>query len=182
MRLPEWLAHQQAQHPKEIELGLSRVREVAMRLGLLPFRVPSVIVGGTNGKGSTVAFLGGLAKAAGCSFGAYTSPHLQRYNERVAINGVPVADAALEAAFDRIEAARFGATGEGSDRSTPIPLTFFEYGTLAAFLIFTEAAEAGHLDVVFIEVGLCCVFDFYRGSRGWESRCRLHRGGPLLRF
>ena len=160
MRLPEWLAHQQAQHPKEIELGLSRVREVAMRLGLLPFRVPSVIVGGTNGKGSTVAFLGGLAKAAGCSFGAYTSPHLQRYNERVAINGVPVADAVLEAAFDRIEAARWGATGEvgatgeGSDRSTPIPLTFFEYGTLAAFLIFTEAAEAGNLDVVFIEVGL----------------------------
>ena len=163
MRLPEWLAHQQAQHPKEIELGLSRVREVAKRLGLLPFRVPSVIIGGTNGKGSTVAFLGGLAKAAGCSFAAYTSPHLQRYNERVAINGVPVADAVLEAAFDRIEAARLGAagevgatgtTGEGSDRSTPIPLTFFEYGTLAALVIFAEASQAGKLDVAFIEVGL----------------------------
>ncbi len=80
MRLPEWLAHQQAQHPEEIELGLARVREVAERLGVLPWRIPSILIGGTNGKGSTVAFLGSLARAEGIDYGAYTSPHLRRYN------------------------------------------------------------------------------------------------------
>lgn len=139
MQLSDWLAHQEAQHPKTIELGLERVREVALRLGLLPWRIPAVIVGGTNGKGSTVAFLTALARAAGLRVGTYTSPHLQRYNERVAINGEPVDDAALIRAFERIEAAR-----------ATTSLTFFEYGTLAAFLVFAEA----QVDAVVIEVGL----------------------------
>ncbi|MFM7434212.1 MAG: bifunctional tetrahydrofolate synthase/dihydrofolate synthase [Gammaproteobacteria bacterium] len=139
MQLADWLAHQEAQHPKAIELGLDRVRAVALRLGLLPWSIPSVIVGGTNGKGSTVAFLTALAREAGLKVGTYTSPHLQRYNERVEINGEPVADAPLTRAFERIEAAR----GE-------ISLTFFEYGTLAAFFVFAEQA----VDAAVIEVGL----------------------------
>jgi len=139
MQLPDWLAHQQAQHPNAIELGLDRVRDVAQRLNLLPAKYPSIIVGGTNGKGSTVAFLTALCRAAGLRTGTYTSPHLQRYNERVAIDGQPVDDATLIRAFERIEQAR-GDT----------PLTFFEYGTLAAFVIFDEAAVGAAV----IEVGL----------------------------
>jgi dihydrofolate synthase/folylpolyglutamate synthase len=139
MQLPDWLAHQQAQHPNAIELGLDRVRDVAQRLDLLPLAYPSIIVGGTNGKGSTVAFLTALSRAAGRRTGTYTSPHLQRYNERIAIDGVPVDDATLIRAFERIEQAR-GDT----------PLTFFEYGTLAAFVIFDEAK----VEAAVIEVGL----------------------------
>ncbi|MFM7431929.1 MAG: bifunctional folylpolyglutamate synthase/dihydrofolate synthase [Gammaproteobacteria bacterium] len=139
MQLTDWLAHQEAQHPKAIELGLERVRAVALKLGLLPWSIPAVIVGGTNGKGSTVAFLTALAREAGLKVGTYTSPHLQRYNERVEINGEPVADALLISAFERIEVAR-GA----------ISLTFFEYGTLAAFIVFAEQA----IDAAVIEVGL----------------------------
>jgi dihydrofolate synthase/folylpolyglutamate synthase len=139
MQLADWLAHQQAQHPATIELGLERVRDVAQRLGLMPWPIPSVIVGGTNGKGSTVAFLTALSRAAGLRVGTYTSPHLQRYNERVAIDALPVDDAALVRAFERIEAARAGTS-----------LTFFEYGTLAAFLVFQEQG----VDAAVIEVGL----------------------------
>jgi dihydrofolate synthase/folylpolyglutamate synthase len=139
MRLPDWLAYQQTQHPNAIELGLDRVRQVACRLERVPWKIPSIIVGGTNGKGSTVAFLTALARAVGLKVGTYTSPHLQRYNERIAIDTVPVDDAALIAAFERIEAAREG-----------VPLTFFEYGTLAAFEIFGRE----RIDVAIVEVGL----------------------------
>lgn len=149
MRLPEWLAHQQAQHPQEIEFGLARVREVAERLGVLPWRIPSVLIGGTNGKGSTVAFLGALARAEGIGYGAYTSPHLQRYNERITLKGEPVSDERLERVFAEIEAARLGSEGQ-----SPIALTFFEYGTLAALLVFAQEAAAGRLQMAFIEVGL----------------------------
>ncbi len=139
MRLDDWLAHQQAQHPNAIELGLDRVRAVATRLGILPWRIPSVIVGGTNGKGSTVAYLTALARHSGLRVGTYTSPHLQRYNERIAIDGAPILDEPLIALFERIEAARHD-----------VALTFFEYGTLAAYLAFIETK----VDIAIIEVGL----------------------------
>jgi dihydrofolate synthase/folylpolyglutamate synthase len=139
MRLDDWLAHQQAQHPNAIELGLDRVLAVATRLGILPWRIPSVIVGGTNGKGSTVAYLTALARHSGLRVGTYTSPHLQRYNERIAIDGAPILDEPLIALFERIEAARHD-----------VALTFFEYGTLAAYLAFIEAK----VDIAIIEVGL----------------------------
>jgi dihydrofolate synthase/folylpolyglutamate synthase len=137
--LADWLAHQQAQHPNAIELGLERVREVASRLGILPWRIPTVLVAGTNGKGSTVACLTELARASGLRVGTYTSPHLQYYNERIALDGAPVGDATLIEAFECIEQAR-GA----------LPLTFFEYGTLAAYLIFQTQRVA----VAIVEVGL----------------------------
>ncbi len=137
--LAQWLDYQQRVHPKSIDMGLERVGEVAKRLGVGKPARHVVTVGGTNGKGSTVAFLEAIARAAGLRTGAYTSPHLLRYNERVRIDGAEAADAALVAAFERIEAAR----GD-------VPLTFFEFGTLAALLLF----EAADLDLAILEVGL----------------------------
>lgn len=137
--LTEWLDYQQHVHPRAIELGLERVRAVWLRLGA-PAPAPLTIsVGGTNGKGSTVAFLQAMLAASGKRVGAYTSPHLLRYNERVRIAGRDAGDVELCAAFARIEAVR----GD-------IALTYFEFGTLAALLLFAAAA----LDVAVLEVGL----------------------------
>lgn len=137
--LAGWLDYQQRIHPREIALGLDRVREVWGRMGS-PVPASLVItVGGTNGKGSTVAFLEAMLAAAGKRVGAYTSPHLLRYNERVRVTGCDAEDDALIDAFTRIETAR----GE-------LPLTYFEYGTLAALWIFSRA----NLDVAILEVGL----------------------------
>ena len=144
MDLDQWLAHQQLQHPDAIALGLDRVRVVAQRLGLTRPATHVITVAGTNGKGSTVAFIEAIARAAGLRVGAYTSPHLLRYNERVRIDGVDADDDALVAAFERIEAVRLAVEGD------PIPLTYFEYGTLAALLLF----EGASLDLAILEVGL----------------------------
>ena len=137
--LDEWLTYQQQVHARGIDMGLDRVREVWQRMGA-PRPAPVVItVGGTNGKGSTVAFLEAMLCAGGMRTGAYTSPHILRYIERVRINGTEADDDALVAAFERIEAARGGTT-----------LTYFEFGTLAAFDVFARAG----LDVALLEVGL----------------------------
>ena len=139
MDLSQWLEYIQRQHPESIELGLDRVREVATRLGLGRPAAQVITVAGTNGKGSTVAFIEAIARAGGWKVGAYTSPHLLRYNERVRIEAEEVADDALVAAFAVVEAAR-GDT----------PLTYFEFGTLAALWLFQRAS----LDLVVLEVGL----------------------------
>jgi len=137
--LNDWLDYQQRVHPRAIELGLDRIREVWLRLGSPAPARCVITIGGTNGKGSTVAFLEAMLVAAGHRVGAYTSPHLLRYNERVRVDGVDVEDATLIDAFERIENAR----GD-------VALTYFEYGTLAALLIFAEA----RIDVALLEVGL----------------------------
>ena len=137
--LGDWLDYQQRIHPRTIELGLARVGEVWRRMGT-PRPAPVVItVGGTNGKGSTVAFLEAMLRADGKRVGAYTSPHLVRYTERVRVDGAEIGGALLVDAFERIEAAR----GE-------LALTYFEFGTLAALWIFANAP----LDVALLEVGL----------------------------
>ncbi len=138
-RLDDWLAWQETLHPKAWDLGLERVGAVAEALGVT--RLPSTVitVAGTNGKGSTVAFLEAIYRTAGFSTGAYTSPHLHRYNERLRLDGEAVADAEWVAAFDRVDCAR----GETS-------LTYFEFGTLAALDLLGRAAP----DVVLLEVGL----------------------------
>ncbi|MGO4778805.1 folylpolyglutamate synthase/dihydrofolate synthase family protein, partial [Lysobacter sp. 2RAB21] len=104
-----------------------------------------ITVGGTNGKGSTVAFIEAIARAGGRKVGAYTSPHLLAYNERIRIDGRDAADADIVAAFDAIEAARLG-----SGEDAQIALTYFEYGTLAALWLFERAG----LDLAILEVGL----------------------------
>ncbi len=137
--LDEWLNWQLRLHPREIELGLDRVRAVWQQLGS-PAPAKTVIsVGGTNGKGSTVAFLEAILLAGGHRVGAFTSPHLLRYNERVRVQAEDAQDQTLISAFERIENAR-GDT----------PLTYFEFGTLAALLIFSES----NLEVAILEVGL----------------------------
>ncbi|NJD35561.1 MAG: bifunctional tetrahydrofolate synthase/dihydrofolate synthase [Betaproteobacteria bacterium] len=139
--LDAWLAHLEALHPRGsagIELGLERVAAIKSRLGQRE-TCPVILVGGTNGKGSTCAMLERILIAAGYGVGLYTSPHLLRFNERVRINGVAVDDASLCAAFGRVEQARGDAA-----------LTYFEFGTLAAWDIFA----ATDLDVIILEVGL----------------------------
>ena len=137
--LDEWLAYQQHIHAQGIDLGLERVRDVWQRMGGARPAPIVITVGGTNGKGSTVAWLEAMLRAGGMRVGSYTSPHILRYNERVRVAGAEVADAALVAAFERVEAAR-GAT----------TLTYFEFGTLGAFDVFARAG----LDVAVLEVGM----------------------------
>ena len=137
--LSDWLAFIEQQHPQRIELGLDRVRTVAQRMGLRHPAPHVITVAGTNGKGSTVAFIEAIARAQGLRVGAYTSPHLHRYNERVRIDAVDASDATLVEGFNAVEQAR-----------DTTPLTYFEYGTLCALWLFQRAA----LDLVVLEVGL----------------------------
>ncbi|MCC2639046.1 MAG: folC [Moraxellaceae bacterium] len=137
--LADWLTWLEGQHPTAIDMGLERVGAVADRLGARQPGCPVITVGGTNGKGSTVATLVCICRAAGLRTGSYTSPHLLRFNERICLDGAPVDDATLIAAFEKVQAAR-----------AEISLTYFEFTTLAAFVIFREAG----LDVAVLEVGL----------------------------
>ncbi|HVO90561.1 MAG TPA: bifunctional tetrahydrofolate synthase/dihydrofolate synthase [Casimicrobiaceae bacterium] len=142
--LAGWLAYLETLHPKAIALGLDRVREVYQRMGTR-IRCPVVTVGGTNGKGSTCAFIATMLKSAGYRVGAYSSPHLLRYNERVQIDGLIASDEQIIASFNAVESARVGIEG-----GTPIALTYFEFGTLAALHQFAHA----RLDALVLEVGL----------------------------
>lgn len=136
--LAGWLDYIGRQHPQPIALGLERVAAVFARLDIA-ISCPVLTVGGTNGKGSTCAMLESILRAGGYRTGLYSSPHLLRYNERVRIAGREADDAALCEAFDAVERVR-GA----------VPLTYFEFGTLAAFFLFSKA----NLDAAILEVGL----------------------------
>jgi len=137
--LNEWLSYFENRPQQEIQLGLSRIKTVAEQLKLIPLDAIVITVAGTNGKGSTVAMLEAIYCEAGYRVGAYTSPHLLFFNERIRLNQQPVSDDSLCHAFTRIEEAR------GS-----IHLTYFEMATLAALLTFKQS----QLDVVILEVGL----------------------------
>ncbi|RCV90975.1 bifunctional tetrahydrofolate synthase/dihydrofolate synthase [Billgrantia montanilacus] len=143
-RLEAWLAQLEAAHPMGIDLGLDRVSEVGRRMGLLGITLARrvITVAGTNGKGSTVAMLEALARAHGLSTASYTSPHLLRYNERLRLNGVEASDNMLIAGFEAVEAARL----DGS----PVSLSYFEVGTLAALW----AIAGSQPDLAILEVGL----------------------------
>jgi dihydrofolate synthase/folylpolyglutamate synthase len=136
--LADWLAIIERLHARPIDLGLERVRVVADRLGIR-FACPVIVVGGTNGKGSTCAMLEAILRAAGYRTGLYTSPHLLRFNERARLDGVEVGDEALMSEFAAVDAARGDTT-----------LTYFEFTTLAILRLFAGAA----LDAVILEVGL----------------------------
>ncbi|WP_248919313.1 bifunctional tetrahydrofolate synthase/dihydrofolate synthase [Pseudomonas entomophila] len=137
--LGDWLAYLEQLHPSAIDMGLERSQQVLAGLGLGKLAPRVVTVTGTNGKGSTCAFVATLLRAQGLKVGVYSSPHLLRYNERVLIDGVEAGDEQLCEAFTAVEAAR----GE-------ISLTYFEMGTLAAFWLFKQS----ELDAVVLEVGL----------------------------
>ena len=136
--LAAWLERIERLHPRQIELGLERVRLVAERMALR-IEAISIIVGGTNGKGSTCAMLESILLAAGYRVGCYTSPHLMHFNERARINGEAASDEQLIEQFEAVEAAR----GDSS-------LTWFEFTTLAILRLF----ERSSLDVLVLEVGM----------------------------
>jgi dihydrofolate synthase/folylpolyglutamate synthase len=138
--LTQWLTWQERLHFTEIDPGLDRIGQVWQKMGgssKLPFKV--VTVAGTNGKGSTVATLAAILKAAGYRVGTYTSPHILRYNERICINEQPCEDATICEAFDRIDTTR-----------ESISLTYFEFATLAAADIFCRE----QVDLAIFEVGM----------------------------
>ncbi len=137
--LAQWLSWIEQSHPSEIELGLERLNEVYQRLNLDLTASKVIIIGGTNGKGSTVAMLDQVLRDAGKTVGCFTSPHFLRYNERIKLNGHQAQDDALVSAFERI----YAACGETS-------LTYFEYNALAALIVFADAQP----DVMLLEVGL----------------------------
>lgn len=142
--LSVWLDYLESLHPKGqagIELGLERVGRVKAELAQRQHCLV-ITVAGTNGKGSTCAYLESMLHCSGYRTGCYTSPHLFAYNERVRLNRQAVADRALCAAFAKVEAAR--------QRAGEVALTYFEFGTLAAWEVFAEAA----VDVAILEVGL----------------------------
>jgi len=135
----DWLDWQTRLHSQAIDLGLDRIRPVFSRLVQKPLATKTVVVGGTNGKGSSVAFLEAIYVAGGYQVGTYTSPHLISYNERVRLQGEPVSDDQLCQAFEHVEQVR-----------EDVNLTYFEFGTLAAFDIFQQQ----DLDIVILEIGL----------------------------
>jgi len=143
--LSDWLIYLESLHPKTIALGLERVAQVKQRLNLNP-DFPIITVGGTNGKGSVCAMLESMLHAAGYRVGCYTSPHLLHYNERVRIAKQQASDAELCVSFEKIEQARRGEPSAPVD----IPLTYFEFGTLAAMQCFIEHK----VEVAILEVGL----------------------------
>jgi dihydrofolate synthase/folylpolyglutamate synthase len=137
--LEQWLAYQSRVHPQAIDLGLGRLRLVLDRLNWRQPTVPVITVAGTNGKGSVSGYCAAIMAAAGYRVGTFTSPHLRDYRERIRIHDRLVSAEELVSAFERIEAAR----GE-------VGLTFFEFNTLAAFLVF----EAAQLDAWVLEIGM----------------------------
>ncbi|MGH8809606.1 MAG: bifunctional tetrahydrofolate synthase/dihydrofolate synthase, partial [Noviherbaspirillum sp.] len=136
--LPDWLTLLETMHPKAIDMGLERVTQVKDRLGI-HFDCPVIIVGGTNGKGSTCAMLESILLRAGYRVGLYTSPHLLDFNERARINGEPASDDALLAQFAAVE-----------EKRGDVSLTYFEFTTLAILRLFAQT----QLDAVILEVGL----------------------------
>jgi len=140
--LSDWLAHCERLHPAVIDMGLTRVREVAQRLGLA-FRCPVITVAGTNGKGSTCAMLESIALQAGWKTGLFTSPHLVHFEERCRVRGDIVKAEALLPHFEAVEAARLAGGAE-------VSLSYFEFTTLVILRLLSLA----ELDVVVLEVGL----------------------------
>lgn len=137
--LADWLFHLENLHQSAIDMGLERVRSVADDAKLLPLPANTLLVGGTNGKGTTCAMLEAMLMAAGYSVAVYSSPHLIDYRERLRVNGRMLSEAEHCQAFAAIEQAR----GQTS-------LTYFEFSTLAALWL----CHRHPLDVVILEVGL----------------------------
>ena len=139
MNLDAWLSLLEQRHPQTIDLGLGRCGSVYERMGSPRPADRVYTVAGTNGKGSTVAFLAAMSGSLGQTYGAFTSPHIFRFNERISVMGEPVSDDRLIRAFEHVEAARDG-----------VSLTYFEFTTLAGMLILNQS----ELDCAVLEVGL----------------------------
>jgi len=150
-----WLGWLEHLHPTTIDMGLQRVGQVADRLGLRPSNKPLILVGGTNGKGSTVALIAQIYKQAGYCVGAYTSPHIDVFNERMCVDGEMLNDQIIVDALHKVECAR-----------SPETLTYFEYTTLASMVAFNRML----CDVVVMEVGLGGRLD---ATNLWDADCSI---------
>ncbi len=155
-KLADWLGFIEQNHPKAWDLGLTRVRAVAARMGLptselggLQLPVPLITVAGTNGKGSTCAMLESIYAQAGYKVATHTSPHLMKFEERLRFNGVNVEAHALIEPFHAVECARLG-----EQACDEITLTYFEFSLLAIVQTALNAHAEGELDVIILEVGL----------------------------
>ncbi len=137
--LKEWLDYLEKRHTQEVQLRLVNPQRVAHTMDVAIWSIPVITVGGTNGKGSTVAALSAIYSAAGYRVGQFTSPHLLTFNERISINDTPISDQDLCEAFAMVEHQRH-----------QIPLTYFEVTFLAALWYFKRSS----LDVLILEVGL----------------------------
>ena len=137
--LDDWLSWQEGVHPRSIDLGLERASRVFKALNPDNIKPPTIVVAGTNGKGSCIAFLEAIYRAQGYRVGTYTSPHILKYNERIKIDGQAVDDQEICQAFDRIDTVR-----------RDVSLSYFEFGTLAALDIFWRS----DLDIQLLEIGL----------------------------
>ena len=137
--LEYWLDYIQAVGPKEIDLGLQRIKPIYEQLIKSKIASKVIVVGGTNGKGTTTEFLGQLLVSKHKNVGTFTSPHLFNFNERIKINGKPVSDESIVESFKLIEESR-GSTN----------LTYFDFSTLAALLIFNKSK----VDYMVLEIGL----------------------------
>ncbi|MFT0548316.1 bifunctional tetrahydrofolate synthase/dihydrofolate synthase [Allopusillimonas ginsengisoli] len=186
--LQDWLSYLETAHSKPIDLGLERVKAVASSLALT-FPFITITVAGTNGKGSTCAMIDAILLASGYKVGLYTSPHLIDFNERIRVNGEYASDADITEQFDKIEDAR----GE-------VTLSYFEYATLAALLLFEreqvevavlEVGLGGRLDAVNIVDADCAVLtsvdidhaDYLGDTRekiGWEKAHIFRPGKPAI--
>ncbi len=140
--LDEWLVYLESAHPVGIDMGLTRIHQVKESLGL-QFHCPVITVGGTNGKGSTCAFLESILLRAGYQVACHTSPHILKFNERARINGLEVSNEALLKSFERVEMARYRIENAPT-------LTYFEFTTLAIMDLFATA----NVDAVILEVGM----------------------------
>lgn len=139
MHLDDWLDHIGRLHPKRWDLGLERVGDVGRRLGVLKPARQVYLVAGTNGKGTTCEAIAWLLRAQGLSVGKSVSPHLVRFNERIEVDGIFADDAEICTAFETIERVR----GDTS-------LSYFEFGALAAMLVFKQR----DVDAAVLEIGL----------------------------
>ncbi|MFK8080917.1 MAG: folylpolyglutamate synthase/dihydrofolate synthase family protein [Granulosicoccus sp.] len=153
--LSQWLGWLETIHPVAIDMGLERVSTVADRLGLRPAKRPLILIGGTNGKGSTVAMLSAIYQQSGYKVGAYTSPHITHFCERIRVNGAMVDEDAVVEALAFIEQGR-----------EPETLTYFEYTTLAAMRIFNVM----QCDLLLFEVGLGGRLD---ATNIWDADCSI---------
>ena len=134
-----WLSYIDSISAREVELGLDRVGQVAEKLGIQTLAKNTIVVAGTNGKGSCIAAMESILKRVGCNVGTYTSPHIARFSERIKLNGVEVEERQLCKAFKLVD-----------DTRGDVKLTYFEFSTLVAFVIFAQ----GQLDFALLEVGL----------------------------
>lgn len=150
-KLQNWLHRLEQMQPDKIELGLKRIKQVALNLGIDKPGFRIITVAGTNGKGSTVAYIDAMLRHLGLKTGVYTSPHFIHFSERIVVNGKRADDNSLCKAFDAIDNAR-----------AEVPLTYFEFTTLAAIQCFCDA----HIDVAVLEVGLGGRLD---ATNAWDS-------------